>query len=172
MFNDVCIFHRAVDEVPRADLGATEQEVAEPLLVLVPVQSCFAVLKWNALEAFHFLYLTAHSLTHHGHFVVNNLFSGRHVYLIISFYEMSSFLRFPQNLLARCTTRKPRNVLHPLVHAFMVFHAQEAHEEVLQLFLIDDAIVVLVDQLKKYVRDGPDPLDLLVPGQTSSFQSR
>ena len=54
----------------------------------------------------------------------------------------------------------------------MVFHAQEAHEEVLQLFLIDDAIVVLVDQLKKYVRDGPDPLDLLVPGQTSSFQSR
>ena len=39
MFYDVCIFHRAVDEVPRADLGATEQEVAEPLLVLVPVQS-------------------------------------------------------------------------------------------------------------------------------------
>ena len=41
MFNNVSILHRAVDEMPRADFGAAEQEVGEHLLVLVPVQSCF-----------------------------------------------------------------------------------------------------------------------------------
>ena len=45
MFYDIWILHRTVDVLPRPDLGVTEQEVGEHLLVLVPVQSCFAVLK-------------------------------------------------------------------------------------------------------------------------------
>ena len=36
------------------------------------------------------------------HFIFRRRFN-----LIISFYKLSSFLRLPQNLLARCTTRKP-----------------------------------------------------------------
>ena len=103
--------------MPRADLGATEQEVGERehLLVLVPVQSCFAMLQRKAYDEYGHLgeksFEDAHpnlhkgSLTHHGHLVVN--------------------------------------VLHSLLH--VVFHAQETHEEVLHLLLVDDTIVVPVD---------------------------
>ena len=69
--------------MPQADLGATEQEVGERehLLVLVPVQSCFAMLQRKAYDEYGHLgeksFEDAHpnvpkgSLTHHGHLVVH-----------------------------------------------------------------------------------------------------
>ena len=48
------------------------------------------------------------------------------------------------------------DVFHPLPH--VVFHAQEADKEVLQLLLADDAVAVAVDQVEEDIWDGPDPV--------------